>query len=158
MTVITSNIFMEKIHISFIIHAPCEKVWDTMLNEATYPQWTSAFHSGSCYRGTLAQGEKILFVGPDGEGGEAGMISRVADIHPNEFISFEHLGIIKNGTEDTESEEAKQWAPSFENYTFKETDEGTELIIDQDIKAEYKVQFEELWHSALVLLKELAEK
>ncbi len=148
---------MEKLHTSITINAPREKVWDTMLNDATYRQWTAAFHPGSYYQGTLAQGEKILFLGPD-EGGEMGMVSRVADIRPHEFISFEHLGIVKNGVEDTESEEAKKWAPAFENYTFKEVEGGTELVIDQDIGSSEKALFEKMWQEALTLLKELAEK
>ncbi len=148
---------MEKIHISIVINAPREKVWDIMLSDASYRKWTSAFHPGSYYKGKLAQGEKILFLGPD-EGGETGMVSRVAEIRPHEFISFEHLGIVKKGVEDTESEEAKKWSPAFENYTFKETESGTEVIIDQDIQSDYKVQFEEMWQHALLLLKELAEK
>ncbi len=148
---------MEKLHISFLIDAPREKVWSTMLNEDTYRQWTTAFHPGSYYKGTLAQGEKILFLGPS-EDGEGGMVSRVADIRPYEFISFEHLGIVKSGVEDTESDEAKKWSPAFENYTFKDVEGGTELIIDQDIGPDEKEQFQEMWQRALALLKELAEK
>ncbi|HEY0979900.1 MAG TPA: SRPBCC domain-containing protein [Candidatus Paceibacterota bacterium] len=149
---------MEKLHMSVTINAPREKVWDTMLSVDTYPQWTTAFHPGSYYKGTLAQGEKFLFLGPDEEGGEMGMVSRVAEIRPHEFISFEHLGIVKNGVEDTESEEAKKWAPAFENYTFNEVEGGTEVVIDQDIESGYKAEFEKMWQEALVLLKELAEK
>lgn len=148
---------MEKIHTSITISAPREKVWDTMLNDRSYREWTSAFHPGSYYKGVLSQGEKILFLGPDEEG-EAGMVSRVVEIRPYEFISFEHLGIVRNGVEDTESEEAKKWSPAFENYTFTEVDGGTEVIIDQDIEPTYKAEFEAMWQRALTLLKELAEK
>ncbi len=148
---------MEKLHTSIVINAPREKVWDAMLNDESYRKWTHAFHPGSYYKGVLAQGEKILFLGPD-EGGEMGMVSRVADIRPHEFISFEHLGIVKNGTEDTESEEAKKWAPAFENYTFTEVDGGTEVTVDQDIESSYKSQFEGMWQQALLLLKGLAEE
>ncbi len=147
---------MEKIHTSIVINAPREKVWNTMLEDATYRQWTSAFHPGSYYKGTLAKGEKILFLGPDAEG-EMGMVSRVADIRPFEFISFEHLGIVKNGVEDTESPEATLWGSAFENYTFKDVDGGTEVVIDQDIISQYKDEFEKMWASALGLLKQLAE-
>jgi uncharacterized protein YndB with AHSA1/START domain len=148
---------MEKIHTSIVIQATREKVWDTMLSDASYRKWTHAFHPGSYYKGILAQGEKILFLGPD-EGGEMGMVSRVAEMRPHEFISFEHLGIVKNGVEDTESEEAKKWSPAFENYTLREIEGGTEVIVDQDIESAYKAQFEEMWQRALLLLKELAEK
>jgi len=149
---------MQKLHTSIIINAPREKVWDTMLGADTYPQWTTAFHAGSYYKGVLAEGEKILFIGPDEDGGEMGMVSRVAALRPQEFISFEHLGIYKNGVEDTESDEAKKWSPAFENYTFTDVDGGTEVTIDQDIQSDYKTEFEGMWERALVLLKELAEK
>ncbi len=147
---------MEKIHFTITIKAPREKDWDTMLSTETYPQWTKAFHPGSYYKGTLAQGEKVLFLGPSEEG-EMGMVSRIAEIRPYEFISFEHLGIIRNGTEDTESEEAKKWSPAFENYTFTTVADGTQVTIDQDIQSEYKTQFEEMWKEALALLQKLAE-
>ena len=61
---------MEKLHTSIVINAPREKVWNTMLDDASYREWTQLFHAGSYYKGVLAQGEKILFLGPDEEGGE----------------------------------------------------------------------------------------
>lgn len=148
---------MGKINTRIIINASKEKVWDTMLNKETYTEWTSAFHPGSYYKGTLAQGEKILFLGPN-EGGEMGMVSRVAEIRPYEFISFEHLGIVRDGVEDTESEDAKKWSPAFENYTFNEVEGGTELVIDQDMDPDYQSEFTEMWKNALTLLKNLCEK
>ena len=43
---------MEKLHFSISIKAPKEKVWDTMLNDVTYRQWTSVFNPpGSYYEG-----------------------------------------------------------------------------------------------------------
>lgn len=150
---------MQKIHFSIFINASKEKVWDTMLTDATYRAWTKAFHPGSYFRGDWSEGSKILFIGPDAEsGGEMGMVSRIAENRLHEFVSIEHLGIYKNGVEDTESEEAKKWAPAFENYTFIHRDGGTEVKIDQDIIDEYKEMFEEIWPKALEILKELSEK
>jgi uncharacterized protein YndB with AHSA1/START domain len=148
---------MEKINTSILISASKEKVWNVMLSPDTYRIWTAAFHEGSYYKGTLAEGEKILFIGP-GEEGEMGMVSRVAEMQPYDFISFEHLGIYKNGVEDTESVEAKKWSPAFENYSFEEVDGKTKISVDQDIQSEYKEMFEGMWEKALNLLKELAEK
>ncbi len=150
---------MEKIHFSIFINAPREKVWNTMLDKETYKEWTGSFNPGSDYQGSWEEGEKMLFIGPDPETGEeGGMVSRIKENRKYEFISIEHIGIIKNGVEDTESEEAKKWTPSFENYTFVEKDGGTELMIDQDMDAEYKPMFEEMWPKALQALKELSEK
>lgn len=150
---------MKKIHTSIFIHAPKEKVWDTMLQDATYRQWTAAFHPGSYYKGDWSEGSKILFIGPGEQGeGEMGMVSRIKEHRPYEFISIEHLGIYKNGVEDTTSEEARQWSPAYENYTFIEKDGGTEVVIDQDIQDEYFEMFNEMWANALKSLKELAEE
>jgi uncharacterized protein YndB with AHSA1/START domain len=148
---------MQKLHQSIHINAPREKVWNTMLGDASYREWTKAFHEGSYFKGDWSEGSKILFIGPD-ENGEMGMVSRIKENRPYEFISIEHLGIYKNGVEDTTSDEAKQWAPAYENYTFTEKDGGTELTVDQDIEEEYKTSFEEMWTKALEKLKALAEQ
>ena len=38
---------MEKLKFSININAPREKVWDVLLGEKTYPQWTSVFSPDS---------------------------------------------------------------------------------------------------------------
>jgi uncharacterized protein YndB with AHSA1/START domain len=149
---------MEKIRKTIFINASRERVWDAMLSPDTYRQWTSAFHPGSYYKGDWSQGSKILFLGPSADGSsEAGMVSRIRENRPHEFISIEHLGIINNGVEDTESPAAKNWAPAFENYTFVEKNGGTELTIEMDIEAKERETFEKMWTDALARLKEIAE-
>lgn len=150
---------MQKLRTSIFIQAPREKVWDTMLNEDTYRDWTSAFHPGSYYKGSWEKGSKILFIGPDPEtGSDMGMVSRIAESTKPEYVSIEHLGIIKDGVEDTTSEEAKKWAPAFENYTFNERDGGTELVVELDIGESEREMFEQMWTGALQRLKEISEK
>lgn len=150
---------MQKLHFSITINAPKEKVWHTMLDDKTYREWTAAFNPGSYYKGDWSKGSKILFIGPDPKTGEeGGMVSRIAENKPYEFISIEHLGIVKNGVEDTTSEEARKWAPAFENYTFKEKGGATEVLVEMDIEDENKKMFEEMWPKALQKLKEIAEK
>jgi len=151
---------MQKLHFSIFIDAPKEKVWDTMLGDSTYREWTAAFNPGSYYKGNWEKGSKMLFLGPDPQGGgEGGMVSVVKENRIYDFISVEHLGIVKDGVEDTESLEAKKWSPAFENYTFVEKDGGTELLVDMEFEGdEYKAMFEEMWPKALQSLKELSER
>lgn len=52
---------MEKIELKTFIKAPREKVWDIMLSNATYREWTSAFNPGSYFSGSWEQGSQILF-------------------------------------------------------------------------------------------------
>lgn len=149
---------MKQLHTSILIQAPKEKVWHTMLDDATYRQWTRAFNPGSYYKGSWEQGSEIEFLGPDPAGpGEGGMFSRIKENREFEFISIEHLGLIKNGVRDTTSDEVKKWAPAFENYTFVEKDGGTELQVDMSVHDEFAAMFEEMWTKALQDLKALAE-
>ena len=96
---------------------------------------------------------------PDPETGEeGGMVAVIAENRPYEFISIKHIGMINNGVEDTTSEEATKWTPAYENYTFKEKDGRTEVLVKIDIEEEYHEIFEEMWPQALQRLKELSEK
>lgn len=150
---------MQKLHFSIMIHAPKEKVWHTMLDDQPYREWTTAFSPGSYYKGDWSKGSKILFLGPNPDGsGEGGMVSRIAENKPYEFVSIEHLGIVKDGVEDTTSETARKWAPAFENYTFMEKEGATEVLVDVDVEDEFVEMFEKMWPEALQLLKAIAER
>lgn len=149
---------MEKINFSIEINAPLKKVWDTMLNDVTYRGWTEEFSQGSHYVGDWNKGSKILFLAPDDAGVMSGMVSRIKENKPYEYISIEHLGIVHNGEEDTTSEAVEGWAGLFENYTFEDHNGKTKLLVDMDSNDEYKDMFNEIWPKALKKLKELAEK
>lgn len=150
---------MQKLHFSMLINAPTDKVWHTMLDDQPYREWTKAFNEGSYYKGSWEKGSKILFLGPDpNTGEEGGMVSRIAENKPYEFVSIEHLGIVQNGVEDTTSEAARKWAPAFENYTFNDKDGATEVLVDMDAEVEHVQMFNEMWPKGLRILKELAEK
>lgn len=153
------NKTMQKLHFSIVINAPKEKVWHAMFDDQPYREWTKSFNEGSYYKGSWEKGSKILFLGPDPKTGEeGGMVSRIADNKLYEFISIEHLGIVQNGVEDTTSEEAKKWAPAYENYTFIDKDGTTELQVDMDSNDENVEEFNKMWPDALGRLKEIAEK
>lgn len=151
---------MEKLHFEIHIQATPEKVWNTMLSDETYRQWTSVFNPGGSYfNGDWSEGSKILFLGPNPDGsGEGGMVSRINENRLHEFISIEHVGFMKDGLEDTTSDEVKKWVPSFENYTFVEKEGGTDVLVDMDITDAFKGMFDDTWPKGLLLLKELCEK
>jgi uncharacterized protein YndB with AHSA1/START domain len=151
---------MEKLTFTTIINAPREKVWHTMLDDATYRQWTKPFNEGSRYEGSWETGSEMRFIGVDDNGNEVGgMYSKIKEARPFEFISIEHLGLItETGDVDTTSESVKKWVPAFENYTFSEKEGGTEVYVDIDVSDEWKEMFNDMWPKALVKLKEIAEK
>ncbi|HSD64635.1 MAG TPA: SRPBCC domain-containing protein [Ignavibacteriaceae bacterium] len=150
---------MDKLHFSVLIDAPKEKVWDKMLEEKTYREWTETFGPGSHYKGDWNKGSRMMFLAPDPSGKMGGMVSRIAENRKYEYISIEHLGIIQNDIEDTSSEEAKKWAGIHENYTMKEKNGRTELLVDIEInEEEFKNMFRDMWPRALQKLKEMSEK
>ena len=146
---------MHKLHFSIVINKQKEHVWNTMLNIDTYRLWADVFAPGSNYVGDWSQGSKMLFWAYDEM---SGMMSRIKENKPYQYLSIEHIGIVQDGKEDTSSKEAKEWAGTLENYTFKEIDGTTEVLVDIDIEDEYKEMFQEMWPKALQKLKELAEK
>jgi uncharacterized protein YndB with AHSA1/START domain len=150
---------MRKLHYSIVIDAPKEKVWNTMLGMDSYQLWTEVFSPGSHYIGDWSKGSKMLFLGPDETGTMGGMVSRIKENRPYEYISMEHIGIFQDGKEDTSSEVAKEWAGALENYTLKEMGDRTEVLVDMDTsEEEYEEMFQTTWPKALQKLKELAEK
>lgn len=129
-----------------------------MLGEDTYRKWTEVFASGSHYKGDWKKGSKILFLAPDESGKMGGMVSRIKENRKYQFISIEHLGIIENGKEDTSSEAVEEWAGALENYTFKEQNGKTKVLVEMDTDEEYEEMFQDMWPKALQKLKELSEQ
>jgi len=148
---------MEKINFSVNINAPKEKVWNTLWEDESYRKWTSAFTEGSyAVTDNWKEGTKVLFLDPKG----SGMVSTVAENRPNEYMSFKHLGEVKDGTEHITSEQAKQWSGATENYTLKDTGTGTELKVEMqgNISGDFKEYFLNAWPEALEKVKKLAEE
>jgi uncharacterized protein YndB with AHSA1/START domain len=145
---------MEKKKFKIQIDAPREKVWNTLWGKSSYPAWTSAFAEGSHVETDWKKGSKALFL----DGKNEGMVSTIAENKPNEFMSIKHLGVVKDGVEDVDSEQTKEWAGSLENYTLKTVNGKTELTVDMDVTEEFRDYFDQTWPKALDKLKELAEK
>ncbi len=145
---------MEKLNFSISINAPKEKVWKTLWDDASYRKWTSAFSEGSyAVTDNWKEGSEVKFLDPKG----SGLVSKVVSNRPNEYMSFEHLGELKEGVEDRSSEKVKQWAGAKENYTLKEENGVTTLDIDMDITDEFKDMFTKMWPGALENVKQLSE-
>ena len=104
--------------------------------------------------GDWNQGSRIKFLAPNGEG----MVAEIAENRPHEFVSIRHLGFIANGIEDTESDSVRAWAPAYENYTLSSFEQGTKLVVDQDVTADYEQCLRDTWPKAFDLLRQLCEE
>lgn len=145
---------MHKLHYTIEIAAPAKTVWHAMLDDATYRDWTTAFVDGSHYEGSWDEGSIIQFLNPNKEG----MHAVIAENRPYEFVSIKHIGTVAQGVVDTDSDEVKQWSPSYENYTLKESNDVTTVSVELDSTPEYDDMFNEKWPKALARLKEIAEQ
>lgn len=145
---------MQQLNFSTNIKASAENVWKVLWGDDSYPKWTSVFSEGSHAVTDWKEGSKVLFL--DGKG--SGMVSTVSANKPNEFMSFKHLGEVKDGVEDTTSDKVKGWAGATETYTLTDTGGVTELSVDVDIIDQHKDYFIKTFPRALEQVKELSER
>ncbi len=146
---------MKKLHFEIDINASPEKVWDAVVDDRKYREWTSAFQEGSYFEGGWEKGDSIRFMAENMDGG---MVSEIAESRKYSFISIKHLGMIKEGKVDTTSEEVRKWVPAYENYTFKKSDGKTKFEVELDSDESYEEMFTTTWPEALKKLKGVAER
>ncbi|MBK8230782.1 MAG: SRPBCC domain-containing protein [Candidatus Eisenbacteria bacterium] len=144
---------MKRLEFSVMIEANRPVVWDRMLADDAFRDWTSVFAEGSHFVGSWEQGARIRFMAPDGNG----LSSRIAENRLHEYLSIEHLGYFLNGVEDTESDGVRSWAPAYENYTFSDANGGTRVDVVMDATDEIEAEMSQKWPLALARLKEICE-
>lgn len=153
---------MEKLRFETDIVAPVQTVWSTMLDDATYRQWTAAFNPGSYYTGGWEVGDTIRFLGPnpDGSGSDDqdGIVGTIVANRPNEYVSIEYIGLVADGEDDTTSNAAQLFAGTHENYSFRDNNGVTTLVVELDSADEYAEMFRRMWPLALDRLRDLAER
>jgi uncharacterized protein YndB with AHSA1/START domain len=149
---------LETLHFEIFINASAQKVYDIMLDEGKFSEWTAEFNPSSHFIGSWEKGAKIIFLGADKDGSTGGMVSRIKENIPGRFISIEHLGVIQNGKEILEGPEIDGWAGALENYSFEEVNGKTMVSVDMDANQEFKAYFIETWPKALKKLKDICEK
>lgn len=132
------------------IRAPRARVWEQMLGDAGYRDWTAAFCEGSYYEGRWETGADIRFLGPSGEG----MRARIEAAHAPEYVSIEHLGELVGG----QPKEASDWQGVFERYRLLEQGGGTRLEIElSQVPDAYVEMMNTMWPAALQRLKQACE-
>ncbi len=144
---------MKKLHFSTSINAPAEKVWNVLFNDETYRIWTSVFCAGSHAVSDWKEGSKILFMAGD----KGGMSSIIAKKDKPTFMSFKHMGEIKDGVELPIDEKTKLWSGAMENYSLREINGTTELTAEVELTKEHIGYFQEAFPKGLAKVKELSE-
>jgi len=148
----------EVLHFEILINADAGTVYRAMLEDKNWREWTALFNPASHFRGSWEKGSRILFIGTDNAGKIGGMISRIRENIPEQFVSIEHLGVLQGDKEITTGPEVEGWAGALENYTFTEDNGKTLLSVDADANYEFMSFFNETWPRALDKLKEICER
>jgi len=152
---------MTNLQFKITINTPVTKIYDCMLginSKSTYEQWTALFNPTSTYEGSWEKGSKILFIGVDEKGEKGGMVSKIAENIPNQFVSIQHYGLVKAGEEITEGAEVEKWANGMENYAFEESNEAVTVTVDLlNMPEEFIDYMNDAYPKALEKLKEICE-
>ncbi len=148
----------EKLHFEITIQASPKKVYQSVIEDQTYREWTEPFSSGSYYSGSWEKGAKIKFLGPGKSGELMGMVSRIEENIPYQYISIEHLGLVIGESEIYNGPEVDKWKGIHENYTFEDLNGGTVFKVDLDDTGEMREFFLDTWPVALRRLKEISER
>ncbi len=91
---------MERINFKAEINAPKNLVWEVLWNENSYREWTKPFCEGSYYKADWREGGRIHFLSPEG----SGMYSDIEKLVADEYVSFKHLGEVKDNNEQPQDE------------------------------------------------------
>lgn len=141
----------------YTIELNCSKkqVWTSLTYKENYKKWASAFASNPTYNGKWEEKEVIEFI-DIGTGGTKAILEKV---QPCSLISARHFAIITpEGKEDRESDSAKKWNGTIEEYNLEEKNQVTKLSIKIITHEDFSQMYEVCWPKALETLKELCEK
>ena len=135
------------------VDAPRERVWDVLLDDATYRQWTAEFMAGSYADTDWREGSTVRFLDPSG----SGMLGRVVASRRPELVDIEYDGLVADGEEDTSSPAALEYRGAREIYRLTEAGGGTRLAIAADMGEQHYDDMDAAWDRALAVVKALAE-
>jgi uncharacterized protein YndB with AHSA1/START domain len=133
------------------IHAPKERVWSVLWEDATFRDWSGLIDEGTYMQGELGEGQEVQFISePSGYG----VTSLVTRLIPNEFVSFKQMQDTKDSGEAVRQEE---WTGGEESYSLSEHDGITTLTERTDIPPQLEEIMKERIPKALARIKEIAE-
>lgn len=145
---------METLSYEKVINAPLQKVWDVLWSPETYSEWTRFFAAGSQMKSDWKVGGKTYFMGSDNEG----MVSTIDSLDEPRQVVFKHLGMVKDGVEDTQSKDIMEWSGVFEKYFLIDLEGKTKLHVEVQVEKSWKDHINKGFIKGLEIVQNLAEE
>lgn len=142
---------MEEAQFYIEIHAPKEKVWNTLWQDETFRQWAGIIDPGTYMRGDLQEGREVQFISAENGYGVTSLVEKLV---PEEFLLLRHRADTQN---TGQQEREKQWTGGTESYSLQEKDGTSTLTVTFGVPAELEEYFQINYPKALALVKTLAE-
>lgn len=134
------------------IHAPREKVWDTLWQDETFREWASIIDPGTYMAGELKEGSEVQFISAENGYGVTSLVDKLV---PGEFLLLRHQA---DTQEAGEQEREKEWTGGQESYALTEKGGVTSLLVTFDVPLELETYFTDNYPKALARVKVLAER
>lgn len=146
---------MTTLHFNICINAPASKVWSTLWDDASYPQWSSVFAAGSRARSDWEEGSPVHFTDQAGNGIYSIIHKKVLHHH----MCFVNMCELFEGRMQVVDERtsALEWSGAMENYWLNEKNGITKLWVEMQVSKADAVVFAEKFPAALQKIKQLAE-
>lgn len=144
------KITMEK---SIDIAVPREKVWTVLFDDQFLRIWCAEFSEGTYAETDWQIGSKAVFKDHSG----FGIVGKIVDNKPNEYLSIEYDGLISGELEDYESDQAKAIKGGRENYYLSGENGISHLKVTGDMSEGFFEAMSPAWDKALLKIKELSE-
>jgi uncharacterized protein YndB with AHSA1/START domain len=141
---------MKEMQFSIEIHAPKERVWDTLWQDETLREWAGVVDPGTHMVGDLKEGNEVQFISANGYG----VTSLVEKLTTGEFLLLRHRADTQEGGKQ---EREKEWTGGEERYSLAEKDGTTTVTVVFGVPPELEEYFKVNYPKALERVKELAE-
>jgi uncharacterized protein YndB with AHSA1/START domain len=137
------------------IHAPKERVWQVLQADELTRLWYAIFSEGTHAETDWKQGSRVVFR----DASNSGMLGRIAESRPNEFLAIEYDGMVgEDGKEDYDSAMANEMKGGRETYQLSATGDHTNLAVSCDMSEQWYEPMSAAWDKAMVKIKELSEQ
>lgn len=145
---------MRTLSYHIIINAPKNKIWETLWNPETYAEWRQFLMPNSKLETDWKAGGITRFWDSPGNGKR----STITHIEVPDVVTFNHLGLISKGIEDTQTCKIKEWSGAPERYLLIPLSDGS-IRLQAEVRdfANEQEKLDEGFKKGFEIVKRLAE-